>query len=98
MLIAEFAKYLKANNSKHCKPSILTLTQWLRLRLESPCVSNIDKILHREILLATNERGCFFFIAKSDSGRVLLKALYNFCEYYDNYKKAKKIITCRKSK
>ena len=22
-------------------------------------------------------------------GRVLLKALYNFCEYYDNYQKAK---------
>ena len=90
MLIAEFAKYLKSNTSKHCKPSIFALTQWLRLKLESPCVNNIDKILHREICIATKDIGCFFIIAKSESGRVLLNALYNFCEYYDNYKKAKK--------
>ena len=89
MLIEEFAQYLKTNRSEDCKPSIVALTQWLRLKLESPCVNNIDKILHREIYIATNNLGCFYFISKSESGRVLLNALYNFCEYYDNYKNAK---------
>ena len=89
MLIEEFAQYLKTNRSEDCKPSIVALTQWLRLKLESPCVNNFDKILHREIYIATNNLGCFFFIAKSESGRVLLNALYNFCEYYDNYKNSK---------
>ena len=64
-----------------------------------PCDSNVDKILHREIYIAKNKLGCCFFVAKSESGRVLLKALYNFCEYYDNYQKAKQNNmqkTCRK--
>lgn len=90
MLVEEFARYLNSNQSTHRKPSILVLTQWLRLKLESPCVNHIDNILHREIYIATNNLGCFFFIAKSESGRVLLSALYNFCEYYDNYKKIKR--------
>lgn len=90
MLISEFAQYLQTNKAIHCKPGIVALAHWLRLKLESPCVNNIDKILHKEIYLATNNLGCFFFIAKSDSGRVLLNSLYNFCEYYDNYKNAKK--------
>ena len=64
MLIEEFAQYLKTNKSKDCKPSIVALTQWLRLKLESPCVNNIDKILHREIYIATNNLGCFFFYCK----------------------------------
>lgn len=90
MLVEEFAHYLNTNKSTHCNPSIVALTHWLRLKLESQCVNNIDNILHREIYLATNNLGCFFFIAKSESGRVLLNALYNFCEYYDNYKKIKR--------
>lgn len=88
MIIEDFSKYLKSNKNIS-KPSTYVLTQWLRLKLESPCVTNIDKILHREIYLATNKLGCFFLIAKSESGRVLLNSLYNFCDYYDNYKKVK---------
>ncbi|MCI5823813.1 MAG: hypothetical protein MRZ90_02630 [Candidatus Gastranaerophilales bacterium] len=89
MLVEEFSRYLKINKSKKYNSSVILLEKWLQLKLEMPCDSNVNKILHREIYIAKNKLGCCFFVAKSESGRVLLKALYNFCEYYDNYQKAK---------
>ncbi len=89
MIISEFAQFLKINNSDKIKPGISKLNEWLILKFTSPCITNIDKIIHKEIYCATNKIGCFFFIAKSESGRLLLEALYKFCEYYDNYQKAK---------
>lgn len=89
MIVEQFAQFLKNKKNNENSNSFITLNQWLEFKLTSPCVSNVDKILHREIYLANNNLGCTFFIAKSESGRVLLNALYNFCEYYDNYKNAK---------
>ena len=47
--------------------------------------NHVDKIVHREIMLAENSTGDFFIVGKSDSGRVLVNALYNFALSYEHY-------------
>ena len=36
-------------------------------------------------MLAENKAGDFFIVGKSDSGRTLVKALYNFALSYEHY-------------
>ena len=45
----------------------------------------VDKIVHREIMLAENKSGDFLIVGKSESGRVLVNALNNFALSYENY-------------
>ena len=44
-----------------------------------------DELVHREIMLAENPLGDFFIVGKSESGRVLVNALYNFALSYEHY-------------
>ena len=47
--------------------------------------NNVDKIVHKEIMLAENSNGDFLIVAKSESGRTLINALNNFALSYENY-------------
>lgn len=88
MILTAFSKFLQEHNDELIKNRTTTtklLCEWINYVTFKNPKTNIEKIVHREILFAKNNKGDFFIIGKSDSGRVLLKALNNFAISYENY-------------
>lgn len=88
MILNEFSKYLQTKNEDIISNKTTTsklLCEWISLVINKNPKNNIDKIVHKEILLAENKSKDFLIVGKSDSGRVLVNALYNFALSYENY-------------
>jgi len=88
MILTEFSKYLQSNNQKIIDGEITTiklLCDWVKTVIHKNPKQNVDKIVHKEIMLAQNKTGDFFIVGKSESGRVLINALYNFALSYEQY-------------
>ena len=88
MILREFSKYLQQHNNEILSgnnTATKLLCDWIRLVIYKNPKNNVDKIVHREIMLAENNTGDFLIIGKSDSGRVLVNALNNFAISYENY-------------
>ncbi len=83
MILKDFSDFLKQNEEK---PSVSLLYVWLKLKIESPAKTNVDKILQKEIYIAKNKTGNFLFIGKSPSGRNLIQSLYNFALSFEQQK------------
>lgn len=83
MILKEFSDFLKSNAEK---PSVSLLYAWLKIKIESPAKTNVDKILQKEIYIAKNKIGNFLFIGKSPTGRNLIKTLYNFALSFEQQK------------
>ena len=88
MILKEFSEYLKLNEKKS---SVKMLYRWLREKLEMLPQSNVDRIIKAELYSAKNEYGDFMIIAKRESGRKLIKALYNFALSFEHQKIARDI-------
>ena len=86
MILKEFSKYLQNNKEKN---SVELLNKWLIERLETPSLNKIDNIIKTELYYAKNKEGKTLIIAKSDTGRTLINALYNFSLSFEQYKLAK---------
>lgn len=92
MIIAEYAKFLQAHNDELLtrKTTPLKLLHiWLRNVINKNPKTNIDKIIHKEIMFCENKNGDYLIIGKSDSGRILVSALIKFAQSYENYNQAK---------
>lgn len=87
MILAEFSKYLQEKEQEIIDKKSCTslLGQWIKSILEKKPKTNVEKIIHAEIALAKNKVGDYLLIAKSDSGRVLTNALYNFALSYEQH-------------
>lgn len=88
MILTAFSKYLQEHNDDliHSKTSATKLLcEWIRLVIYKNPKNNVDKIVHKEIMLAENKQGDFLIVGKSESGRVLVNALNNFALSYENY-------------
>lgn len=88
MILKEFSKYIQANNeslTSNQTTATKLLCDWIKLVINKNPKNHVDKIVHREIMLAENKAGDFFIIGKSESGRVLVNALYNFALSYEHY-------------
>lgn len=88
MILKEFSKYLQARNEDLISNKTTTtklLCEWIKLVINKNPKNHADKIVHREIMLAENKAGDFFIVGKSESGRTLVKALYNFALSYEHY-------------
>lgn len=87
MILSEFSKYLQNNEQKIIENKSCTnlLGVWIKLILEKKPKSNVEKIIHAEIMLAKNKAGDYLLIAKSESGRTLTNALYNFALSYEQH-------------
>lgn len=83
MILKEFSEFLQKNEEK---PSVSLLYVWLKMKIESPAKSNVDKILQKEIYIAKNNVGNFLFIGKSPTGRNLIQSLYNFALSFEQQK------------
>ena len=100
MIISEFAKYLQEHNDDlltHKTTPLKLLYKWLKTVINKNPKTNIDKIVHKEILYCENKNGDYLIVGKSDSGRVLVSALIKFAQSYENYNHAKWIEMTEKS-
>ena len=100
MILAEFAKYLQNHNEElitHKVKPLELLHKWLFEVINKNPKNNVEKIVHKEILYAQNNRGEYTIIGKSDSGRKLVTSLINFCKSYENYNHAKWMETIEKN-
>lgn len=88
MILKEFSEYLKTNKKES---SVKLLYRWLREKLEELPKTNADRIIKAELYSAKNEYGDFMIIAKRESGRKLIKALYNFALSFEHQKIARDI-------
>ncbi len=86
MILKEFSKFLQENREKN---SVNLLNEWLIERLTKPSLNKVDNVIKTELYYAKNSNGKTLIIAKSDTGRTLLNALYNFSLSYEQYKMAK---------
>ena len=86
MILKEFSKYLRENVEKN---SVLLLNEWIKERLMRPSLNKVDNILKTELYYAENNNKKTLIIAKSETGRTLLNALYNFSLSFEEYKQAK---------
>ncbi len=86
MILKEFSKYLQENKDKN---SVKLLNEWIIERLNRPSLNKVDSILKAELYFAKNNNDKTLIIAKSDTGRTLLNALYNFSMSFEQYKLAK---------
>jgi hypothetical protein len=88
MILQEFSKYLQTKTEEitTCQTSTTKLLcEWIKFVINKNPKNNVDKIVHKEIMLSQNKSGDFFIVGKSESGRVLVNALYNFALSYENY-------------
>lgn len=87
MILNEFSKFLQSREQDIIEKKSCTnlLAIWIRTILERKPKTNIEKIIHREISLAKNKAGDYLLVAKSESGRMLTNALYNFALSYEQH-------------
>lgn len=88
MILKEFATYLQERNEQIISNKTTTtklLCEWVKFVINKNPKNHIDKIVHKEIMLACNKSGDFLIVGKSESGRVLVNALYNFALSYEHY-------------
>lgn len=88
MILKEFSKYIQTKNEdiidKNTSASKI-LCDWIKLVINKNPKGHVDKIVHKEIMLAQNKIGDYLIVAKSESGRTLLNALYNYAQSYEHY-------------
>lgn len=87
MILTEFSKYLQEREEEiiNKKPCVILLGAWIKSILERKPKTNVEKIIHTEITLAKNKAGDYLLVAKSQSGRTLTNALYNFALSYEQH-------------
>ncbi|MBO5948404.1 hypothetical protein J6Q66_06175 [bacterium] len=86
MILKSFSDFLKENESLSATKALFV---WLCSRRTNNPIENVDKIINKELYFALNKRKDVMVIAKSESGRTLMNALYNFALSYEQYKLAK---------
>jgi len=95
LILKEFSIYLQERNKDIISNKTTTtklLCEWIKFVINKNPKNHVDKIVHKEIMLAQNKSGDFFIVGKSESGRVLVNALYNFALSYEHYIMSKWLI------
>ena len=94
MILKAFSVYVQRhkNDLLTCKLTATgLLCRWIKHVINKNPKNHVDKIVHREIMLAENKAGDFFIVGKSDSGRVLVNALYNYALSYEHFILSKRL-------
>lgn len=86
MILKEFSQYLQDNLETS---AVVLLNKWIKTKVETPALSNVDKIIQAEIYIAKNKYNDSLLIGKSESGRRLIQALYNFSLSFEQQKIAR---------
>lgn len=86
MILKEFSQFLQDNLEES---SVILLNKWLKLKIETPAISNVEKIIQKEIYIAKNKYNDCLLVGKGESGRRLIQALYNFSLSFEQQKLAR---------
>ena len=86
MILKSFSDFLRENDNISATKALFL---WLCSRRKGNPLENVDKIINKELYFAKNKKNDVLIIAKSESGRKMMKALYNFSLSYEQYKLAK---------
>lgn len=92
MILNEFSKYIQMKNDEiisNKSTAVNILSDWIQDIMSRNPRTNLEKIIHSELTLAKNKYNEFLIIGKSESGRVLINALYNYALSYEHYVLAK---------
>lgn len=88
MILNEFSKYIQSKNediTSGKSTGTKILCNWIKIVINKNPKNHVDKIVHKEIMLAENKSGDFLIVGKSESGRTLVNALYNYALSYEHY-------------
>lgn len=88
MILNEFSKYIQSKNEDITygkTTGTKILCDWIKIVINKNPKNHVDKIVHKEIMLAENKSGDFLIVGKSESGRTLVNALYNYALSYEHY-------------
>ncbi len=88
MILQEFSKYIQSKNTEIVQNKLSStkiLCEWINFVINKNPKNHVDKIVHREVMLAQNQCGDFLIVAKSQTGQTLLNALYNYAQSYEQY-------------
>lgn len=88
MILNEFSKYIQSKNediTSGKSTGTKILCDWIKIVINKNPKNHVDKIVHKEIMLAENKSGDFLIVGKSESGRILVNALYNYALSYEHY-------------
>ena len=88
MILNEFSKYIQSKNEDITSGKTTgtkILCDWIKIVINKNPKNHVDKIVHKEIMLAENKSGDFLIVGKSESGRTLVNALYNYALSYEHY-------------
>ena len=88
MILNEFSKYIQSKNediTSGKSTGTKILCDWIKIVINKNPKNHVDKIVHKEIMLAENKSGDFLIVGKSESGRTLVNALYNYALSYEHY-------------
>ena len=94
MILDKFAKYIQTKDEdiiSNKSTAVNILSEWIIKIMSKKPRSHVEKIIHSEITEAKNSYNEFLIIGKSESGRVLINALYNYALSYEHYVLAKTI-------
>lgn len=103
LILEAFAEYLHGADPR--MPATDVLAQWLWKRLSAPPITNVDRVLHCEMAICQvpeSKKGAvsldmigekkavtYVFRGTSDSGKRLLRSLYEYCQSYDQQRWAR---------
>lgn len=83
MIIKAFAEEL---NKQDKKPSpLIFLDKWLKEILAKKPENHVENIIHTELSVTKITDNSSLITTNSESGEVLLNALYQFCLSYENF-------------
>ncbi|MCM1009626.1 MAG: hypothetical protein NC390_01945 [Fusobacterium sp.] len=94
MILSEFSKYIQTKDNEiisNKSTAVNLLSEWIQQIMSKNPKTNVEKIIHSELTLARNKYNEYLIIGKSESGRVLMNALYNYALSYEHYVLAKTI-------
>ena len=94
MILQEFSKYIQTKNDEiisNKSTAVNLLSEWIQQIMSKNPKTNVEKIIHSELTFAKNKYNEYLIIGKSESGRVLMNALYNYALSYEHYVLAKTI-------
>lgn len=94
MILSEFSKYIQTKDKEiidNQATAINILSDWIKMIMSKNPKTNVEKIIHSELTLAQNKYNEFLIIGKSESGRILMNALYNYALSYEHYVLSKSI-------
>jgi len=94
MILNAFSEYIQTKNQDiitNKSTAINILSDWIIKIISKKPKTKVEKIIHTEITLTKNKYNEFLIIGKSESGRVLINALYNYALSYEHYVLAKTI-------